>query len=96
MKSPRELVKQQKVHNSEALEEWENKGKREKLEILLHVEDIQVDAIRKLTTAVEMWLKLKQMFEPQDGITRILTIATMFHMCVLQEDEEEILTFLDT
>ena len=31
----------------------------------------------------------------QDGTTRIHTLATMFHMCVLQE-EEDVLTFLDT
>ena len=42
-----------------------------------------------------MWSKLKQMFEPQDDTTRIHTLATMFHMCVLQE-EEDVLTFLDT
>ena len=36
------------------------------------------------------------MFEPQDGTTRIHTLATLFHnVCVLQE-EEDVLTFLDT
>ena len=44
---------------SEAWEEWKNKDKRAKVEILLHVEDMQADAILKLTTAVEMWSKLK-------------------------------------
>ena len=73
----------------------ENKDKRAKLEIMLHAEDMQVDAIRKLTTTTEMWSKLKQTFEPQDGTTRIHTLATLFHMCNLQE-EEDVLTFLDT
>ena len=80
---------------SEAWKDWKNKDKRAKLEILLHVEDKQADAIRKLATVAEMWSKLKQMFEPQDGTTRIHTLATMFHMCVLQK-EEDVLTFLDT
>ena len=80
---------------SEAWKDWKNKDKRAKLEILLHVEDKQADAIRKLATVAEMWSKLKQMFEPQDGTTRIHTLATLFHMCVLQE-EEDVLTFLDT
>ena len=35
------------------------------------------------------------MFEPQDGTTRIHTLPTLFHMWVLQE-EENVLTFLDT
>ena len=78
------------------LKEWKNKDKRAKLEILVHVEDKPADGIQKLTIAAEMWSKLKHMLEPQDGTTRIHTLATLFHMCVLQEDEEEILTFLDT
>ena len=35
------------------------------------------------------------MFEPQDGTTRIHTLATLFHMCVFHEEEDG-LTFLDT
>ena len=42
--------------------------------------------------ATEMWSKLKQMFEPQDGTTRIHTLATLFHMCILSE--EDVLTFI--
>ena len=81
---------------SEAWKKWKNIDEQAKLEILLHVEDRQTDAIRKLTTATEMWSKLKQMFEPQDGTTRIHTLATLFHnVCVLQE-EEDVLTCLDT
>ena len=77
------------------MKEWKNKQKG-KLEILLHVENKQAYAIRKLTAATEVWSKLKlQMFEPHDGITRIHTLATLFHMCVFHEEEDG-LTFLDT
>ena len=45
---------------SKTWKEWKNKDKRAKLEILLlHVEDREADAIRKLTTTQEMWSKLK-------------------------------------
>ena len=48
-----------KSTQSEAWKEWKIKDKRAKLEILLHVEDMQVDAVRKITTTTKMWSKLK-------------------------------------
>ena len=90
-----ETCQAQKNTQSKAWKDWKNKDKRAKLETLLHVEDKQADGIRKLTTTTEMWSKVKQMFEPQDGTTRIHTLPTLFHMWVLQE-EENVLTFLDT
>ena len=68
---------------SKSWKDWKNKDKRAKLEILVHVEDKPADGIQKLTIAAEMWSKLKHMLEPQDGTTRIHTLATLFHMCVL-------------
>ena len=42
-----------------------------------------------------MWAKLKELYEPHDGTTKLHTLATMFNMCVLQE-EEDVPTFLST
>ena len=40
-----------------------------------------------------MWAKLKELYEPQDCTTKLHTLATLFNMCVLQE-EEDVPTFL--
>ena len=42
----------------------------------------EVDVIDKLTF-VEMWTKLRELFDPQDGTTKIHTLATLFHMSIL-------------
>ena len=36
----------------------------------------------KLTFANTMWTKVKELYAPQDGKTRIHSLATMFNMCV--------------
>ena len=35
----------------------------------------------KLTFANTMWTKVKELYAPQDGKTRIHSLATMFNMC---------------
>ena len=42
-----------------------------------------------------MCAKLKELYEPHDGTTKLHTLATLFNMCVLQE-EEDVPTFLST
>ena len=55
-----------------------------RLEILLHVDDKQADIIRRLTTAAAMWAKLKELYEPHDGTTKLHTLGALFntYVCV--------------
>ena len=66
-----------------------------RLEILLHVDDKQADIIRRLTTTVAMWTKLKELYEPHDGTAKLHTLGALFNMCVLQENED-VSTFIAT
>ena len=80
---------------SDEWHEWRKLDKRARLEIMLNVDEKQSEIIRKLTSAAAMWAKLKELYEPQDGTTKLHTLATLFNMCVLQE-EEDVPTFLST
>ena len=42
-----------------------------------------------------MWEKLKELYEPHDGTTKLHTLDALFNMCVSQE-EEEFFIFLAT
>ena len=42
-----------------------------------------------------MWAKLKELYEPHDGTTKLHTLGALFNMCVLQE-EEDVSNFLAT
>ena len=67
------------------------------METILNVDETQSDTIRKLAFVTILCAKLRNnvKFEPQDGTTKIHTLATLFNMCVLQE-EEDVPTFLST
>ena len=67
------------------LEEWKTWKARDKmarLEILLHVDDKQADIIPRLTTTATMWAKLKELYEPHDGMTKLHTLGALLIMCV--------------
>ena len=64
------------------LEEWKTWKAQDKmacLEILLHVDDKQADIIRRLTTTAAMWAKLKELYEPHDGTTKLHTLGAFFN-----------------
>ena len=78
--------------------EWNQCRKLDKrvgLDKMLNVDEKQLEVIRKLTSAIAMWAKLKELYEPQDDTIKLYTLATLFNMCVLQE-EEDVPTFLST
>ena len=89
------LVQNLKKRESNEWNEWRKLDKRARLEIILNVDEKQSEIIRKLTSAAAMWAKLKELYEPHDGTTKLHTLATLFNMCVLQE-EEDVPTFLST
>ena len=45
--------------------------------------------------ATAMWAKLKELYEPHDGTTKLHTLGALFNMCPLLE-EENVSTFLVT
>ena len=59
-----------------------------RLKILQHVDDKQVDIIRRLTTTTTMQTKLEELYEPDDGTTKLHTLGALFNMCVFQEEED--------
>ena len=62
---------------------WKARDKIAHLEILLHVDDKQADIIRRLTTTAALWAKLKELYEPHDGTTKLHTLGALFNMCVM-------------
>ena len=42
-----------------------------------------------------MWAKLKELYEPHDGTTKLHTLGALFNMCMLLE-EEDVSAFLGT
>ena len=68
---------------SEEWKTWKARDKMARLEILLHIDDKQADIIRRLTTTVALWAKLKELYEPHDGTTKLHTLGALFNMCVL-------------
>ena len=79
--------------------EWKEQKKLEKrggLEIILNVDETQLDIVRKLAFVTILCAKLRNnvKFEPQDGTTKLHTLATMFNMCVLQEEADDPTYFL--
>ena len=45
-----------------------------RLEILLHIDDKQADIIQRLTTTIVIWVELKELYKPQDGMTKLHTL----------------------
>ena len=77
-----------KKWESDEWNEWRKLDKRVRLDIILNVQEKQPEVIRKLTSVAAMWAKLKQQYEPWDGTTKLHTLATLFNICVLQEEED--------
>ena len=72
-----------KNRKSDEWKEWRKLDKRAGLEIMLNVDEKKSEVIRKFTSGATMWAKLKEVYEPPDGTTKLHTLTTLFNMWVL-------------
>ena len=76
------------IPNSEnGLKQWKSKDLDARMEIIMHLSDEQVDHVRDLETAQQMWEYLRKLHQPSDGTTKIFSYRTLMNL-EMQEGEQ--------
>ena len=76
------------IPNSEnGRKQWKSKDLDARMEIIMHLSDEQVDHVRDLETAQQMWEYLRKLHQPSDGTTKIFSYRTLMNL-EMQEGEQ--------
>mgnify|MGYP002775250692 FL=1 len=62
------------------LKQWKSRDLDARMEIIMHLSDEQVDHVRDLETAQQMWEYLRKLHQPSDGTTKIFSYRTLMNL----------------
>ena len=71
---------------------WKSRDLDARMEIIMHLSDEQVDYVRNLHTANEMWEYLQKIHQPSDGTTKIFSFRSLMNLQM--KEGEQIDTFI--
>ena len=71
---------------------WKSKDLDARIEIIMHLSDEQVDYVRNLQTANEMWEYLRKIHQPSNGTTKIFSFRSLMNLQM--KEGEQIDTFI--
>ena len=62
------------------LDQWKSRDLDARMEITMHLNEEQVDHVRNLETAQQMWEYLRKLHQPSDGTTKIFSYRTLTNL----------------